>query len=142
MSSSAYGECSEDIPPKIPKRRVISFTMRTFVDSDNAGELTTQRSRTSFIIFLNYDPIYWFSKLQGLVETSSFGSYFIAMKKCCEYVRGLQYKLRMMGIPVDLPTYILRDNQSVLVNTSNFHSTLKKKSASIAFHYVREGTDK
>ena len=46
------------------------------------------------------------------------------------------------GYPVDLPTYILQDNQSVLVNTSNFHSTLKKKSASIAFHDVIEGIAK
>ena len=73
----------------MPKPRGIGFTMRTFVDSDHAGELTTQSSRTSFILFLHYDPIYWFSKLQGSVETSFFGSEFIVMKKCCEYVRGL-----------------------------------------------------
>ena len=72
----------------------------------------------------------------------SFGSEFIVMKKCFEYVLGLRYKLRMMGIPVDLPTYIFGDNQSVLVNTSNPHSTLKKNLVSIAFYYVREGTSK
>ena len=64
------------------------------------------------------------------------------MKQFCEYVRGLRYKLRMMGILVDPPTYIFGDNQSVLVNTSKPHSTLKKKSASIAFHYFKEGNSK
>ena len=39
--------------------------------------------------------------------TISFGSEFIAMKQCCEYIRGLRYKLRMMGIPVEGPTYFL-----------------------------------
>ena len=34
------------------------------------------------------------------VESSSFGSEFVAMKQCCEYIHGLRYKLRMMGIPV------------------------------------------
>ena len=44
-----------------------------------------------------------------------------------------------MGIPVEGPTYIYGDNQSVLANTTIPDSTLKKKSQSIAYHYVREG---
>lgn len=49
------------------------------------------------------------------------------MKTCCEYIRGLRYKLQMMGITVDLPTYVFGDNQSVLASTSMPHSTLKNK---------------
>ena len=64
------------------------------------------------------------------------------MKSCCEYVRGLRYKLRILGIPVELPTYIFGDNQSVLVNSSKPHSSLKKKLSSIAFHFVLEGAAK
>ena len=45
----------------------------------------------------------------------------------------------MMGIHVNGPTYIFGDNQSVLANTTIPDSTLKKKSQSIAYHYVREG---
>ena len=45
----------------------------------------------------------------------------------------------MMGIPVNGPAYIRGDNQSVLCNTSIPDSTLKKKSQSIAYHFVREG---
>ena len=61
------------------------------------------------------------------------------MKQCCEYVGGLRYKLRMMGIPVNGPTYVYGNNQSVLDNTTNPDSTLKKKSQSICYHFVREG---
>ena len=61
------------------------------------------------------------------------------MKQCCEYIRGLRYKLRMMGIPVEGPTCIYGDNQSVLANTTIPDSTLKKKSQSIAYHFVHEG---
>ena len=141
-SASAYGECKEEIPPNAPEPLGIGFTMRAFVDSDHAGDKITRRSRTGFIICLNSAPIYWFSKKQTGIETSSFGAEFIAMKQCCEYVRGLRYKLRMMGISVDLPSYIFGDNQSVLANTTHPHSTLKKKSSSIAFHFVREGVAK
>jgi hypothetical protein len=45
----------------------------------------------------------------------------------------------MMGIPIDGPVRIYGDNQSVLANTTIPDSTLKKKSQSIAYHFVREG---
>ena len=48
----------------------------------------------------------------------------------------------MLGIPVELPTYIFGDNQSVLVNSSKPHSSLKKKSSSISFHFVSEDAAK
>ena len=74
------------------------------------------------------------------METSSFGSEFMAMKHATEYVRGLRYKLRAMGIPVNGPTYVFGDNQSVLANTTVPHSQLKKKSNSVAYHHCREGS--
>ena len=64
------------------------------------------------------------------------------MKHACEYVKGLRYKLRMFGIPVDGPAYISGDKKSVLCNTTMPRSTLRKKSNDIAFHFVREGCAK
>ena len=61
------------------------------------------------------------------------------MKQATEYVHGLRFKLRMMGITVDEPAYVFGDNQSVLANTSAPTSTPKKKSNAIAYHFVREG---
>ena len=113
--------------------------MRVFVDSDHAGETLTRRSRTGFIVFLNNAPIYWLSKKQTSCETSTFGSEFVAMKQATEFVRGLRYKLRMFGIQCQEPTFMYGDNQSVLANTTAPDSTLKKKSNSIAYHFVREG---
>ena len=82
------------------------------------------------------------SNKQGSCETSTFGSEFVAMKQCCEYLRGLWYKLRMMGIPVTNPAFIFGDNRSALWNTTVPDSTLKKKSSSVAYHFVREGVAK
>ena len=109
------------------------------VDADHAADTTNRRSRTGFLVYINSAPIYWMSKKQNSVESSSFGSEFVAMKQCCEYIRGLRYKLRMMGIQVNGPAYIQGDNKSVLCNTSIPDSTLNKKSQSIAYHFVREG---
>ena len=45
----------------------------------------------------------------------------------------------MMGISCDNPMFIYGDNQSVLANSIIPDLTLKKKSQSIAYHFVREG---
>lgn len=140
-SSTAYNhEEKEELPSNMPEPRGNGFIMRAFVDADHAGDSMTRKSRSGFLIYLNNAPIYWMSKKQTGIETSSFGSEFTAMKHCCEYIRGLRYRLRMMGIPVMGPTYIYGDNQSVLYNTTLPDSVLKKKSQSIAYHFVREGS--
>jgi len=48
----------------------------------------------------------------------------------------------MMGIPCDFPAFVYGDNQSVLANSTKPFSVLKKKSCSIAYHFVREGVAK
>ena len=123
----------------MPEPRGHGFIMRAKVDADHASDTVSRCSRTGLLIYLNCALVYWWSKKQTSVESSSFGSEFVAMKQCCEYIRGLRYKSRMMGIPVEGPTYIYGDNQSVLANTTIPDSTLKKKSQSIAYHFVREG---
>ena len=60
------------------------------------------------------------------------------MKIGMESLRGLQYKLRMMGVEIDNHLYIYGDNMSVIHNTQQPESMLKKKSNSICYHAVRE----
>ena len=45
----------------------------------------------------------------------------------------------MMGIPCEGPSYIDGDNQSVLATCGIPDSVLKKKSQSIAYHFLHEG---
>ena len=84
---------------------------------------------------VNISPIYWLSKKQTNVKTSTFGSEFVAINKWCEYIRGLRYNLRMKGIPVEDSTFMYFDNQSVVMNDSLLDSTLKNKINSIAYHF-------
>ena len=80
----------------------------------------------------------WLSKAQPTLESSVFGAEFVAMKHGIETLRGLRYKLRMMGVPLSGPSFVYGDNMSVIYNTSRPESTLKKKSNSICYHAVRE----
>ena len=89
-------------------------------------------------MFINSALIQWVSKKQAMIKTSVFGAEFVAMKLGMESLRGLRYKLRMMGVPIFGPLLIYGDNMSVIHNTQQPKSTLKKKSDSIAYHAVME----
>lgn len=133
-----YGDVTEAIPPNALAPRGRDVDLRLFVDSDHAGDLACGRSRTGFYIFLNSAPILWFSKRQPTVETSVFGAEFVALKAGIKAMRGIRYKLRMMGIPIDGSALVYGDNMSVIHNTQNPQSALKKKSLSICYHACRE----
>ena len=133
-----YGDVKEAIPSNAPEPRGKEVDLRMYVDSDHAGEKRTRRSRTGFFVFLNTALVQWFSKQQATIETSVFGAEFVAMKIGMESLRGLRYKLRMMGVEIDNPSYIYGDNMSVIHNTQRPESMLKKKSNSICYHAVRE----
>jgi hypothetical protein len=136
--SAFFPNAAEVLPPNAPSPREKPVQMITFVDLDHASDQLTRRSRTGVLIYLNRAPIIWYSKKQNSIEASTFGSEFMALKTAAELVSGLPYKLRMMGIPIESATQMRVDNMSVVNNTSLPESVLKKKSNSIAYHYVRE----
>ena len=133
-----YGDVKEMVPPDAPKPRGKEVVVRLFVDSDHAADQKHRRSRTGYLLYINMAPILFYSKKQGTVETSVFGAESVAMKIGIEASRGLRYKLRMMGIEVNEPTYVYGDNMSVIHNTQKPESTLKKKSNAICYHFIRE----
>jgi hypothetical protein len=55
-----------------------------------------------------------------------------------DMIEGLQYKLRMMGIPLDGSTSVFFDNEGVVKNTTAPESPLKKKHVAICYHRCRE----
>ena len=78
-ASSEFGhvEEKEEFHAKMPEPRGHGFTMRAKVDADHASDTVLRRSRTGFLIYLNFALVYWWSKKQTSVESSSFGSEFV-----------------------------------------------------------------
>ena len=133
-----YGSVKEPIPPNAPPSRGKPVDLRMYVDSDFAGNKVRRRSRTGFFVLLNSALIQWVSKRQPTIEMSVFGAEFVAMKHGVDTLRGIRYKLQMMGVPVDGTSYIYGDNMSVINNMQKPESVLKKKSNSICYHVIRE----
>ena len=129
----------EALPHNMPNPLGHGFKIFCFVDADHAGEFLTRRSQTELIVMLNNAPIYWHSKKQTSIDTSSFGSEMMEMKQASYYIRDFLYKLRIVGIPVEEPSYMYSDNHSVLTGSTRPEYTLKKKVQRIAFHFIREG---
>ena len=73
-------DLTEPLPPDMPEVRGDGFTMQLYVNVDHAGDSVTQRSRTGYFVYLQNALISWYSKKQPSVETSSFGSKFMAKK--------------------------------------------------------------
>jgi hypothetical protein len=118
-----YGNVKEAILPDMPPSLGKDVDLCMMVDSDHAGDKRTRRSRTGFIIFCNLAPIIWLSKQQGTIETSVFCAEFVAMKHSTKMLRGLRYKICMMGIPLSGPTYVYGDNKSQVTDSSRPEST-------------------
>ena len=133
-----YGDVKEAVPPNAPELRGKEVDLHLFIDSSHADNKHIRRSRTGYFIYLNSALISWLSKKQATIETSVFGAEFVAMKHGMEALRGLRYKLHMMGVPLSGPSYVYGDNMSVIHNTQRPESTLKKKSNSICYHAIRE----
>jgi hypothetical protein len=101
----------------------MTVQINAFVHANHARNRVTRRSHTGILIYLNRAPIMWYSKAQATVESSTFGSEFIAMRQATDMIEGLRYKLRMFGVPIDGPANVLSDNQAVILNsTVLFHS--------------------
>ena len=90
-TASKFGHVvgKEETPKDMPEPRGMGFVIRAKVDADHASDTTTRRSRTGFLVYIISSPVFWWSKKQTSIESSSFGSEFIVTKQCCEYLHGL-----------------------------------------------------
>jgi hypothetical protein len=133
-----YGDVEEELPPRMPQPLGLPVTISVFVDANHAGNIVTRRSHTGILIYLQNTPILWHSRRQNTVETSTFGSEFVALRNARDMIVALRYKLRMFGIPLSGPAFVFCDNQGVVKNASIPESVLTKKHNAVNYHSVRE----
>jgi hypothetical protein len=134
--SDFYGDVCEEMPPNMPEPKGKSVSISCFVDANHAGNAITRRSHTGIIIYIQNAPILWFSKRQNTVESSSFGSEFVALRTAKDMIVALRYKLRMFGVPIDGPANVFCDNNGVVKNTTIPESMLAKKHFAINYHVI------
>jgi hypothetical protein len=100
--------------------------MNVYVDAYHAHDLFTRRSITGILVMLNNTLIRWISKRQKTVETSTYGSEFVASRIATELILEIRYMLWSLGMALDGPSLMLGDNMSVVLNTTVPSRLLKK----------------
>ena len=133
-----YPEASEELDVNLPRAMIDELTVTAFVDSDHAHDKLTRRSVTGMIILVGRTPIFFSSKRQGSIETSTYGAEFCAMKTAVEEILSVRYMLRCLGVRVEHASYLFGDNLGVVQNATMKENLLKKKHVAISYHKVRE----
>ena len=133
-----YPDASEELDANLPIPLVDELEITTFADSDHAHDKVTRRSMTGLLILVGRTPVFFMSKRQGAIATSTYGAEFCAMRTATEEVISVRYMLRCLGVKVKHASLICGDNMGVIQNCTIPDSLLKKKHVAIAFHKTRE----
>jgi hypothetical protein len=116
-----YNEVTEEeLPPHLPEPLGYPVNIYTFVDANHSGNLVTPRSHTGILLLVQNSPISWLSQRQNKVETSTFGSEFVALQTARDLIISTRYYklVRMFGIPIEGPAQVFCDNHGIVKNTS------------------------
>jgi hypothetical protein len=135
---SAYPDAHEEIDRNVPHPLVDEMEITVFADTDHAHDKVTRRSITGIMIFVGRTPVFYQSKRQGAIETSTYSAEFNGARTATEETIAVRYMLRCLGVRVTHPTYLFGDNLGVVQNVTMKDSLLKKKHVAISYHKVRE----
>ena len=135
---TVYGCPTEEIPKDAPEPKGNLVCTSTYCDANLLHDLITGRSATGLLHFLNQTPIDHFSKCQNQVELATYGSKFMAARQAVEQIIDLHYTLHMLRVPIDRPSWLFRDNKSVVTSSTIPHSGLNKCWNALSYHKVRE----
>ena len=122
-----YGNVKGEIPKAIPKplgKRVITST---FLDANLLHDIIMGKSFTAVLHFVNTTPTDWSSKRQATVETTTYGSEFVAAKSATKQIMGLRNTLRHLGVPIMTKAYMFGDIKSVIMSPTIPQSILNKR---------------
>jgi hypothetical protein len=133
-----YPGAVEQLPHDMPIPLGKPIQMNMFFDASHMSDIVMRRSTTGFLVYLCETPVVWYSKRQNTVESSTFGSEFVALRIATEKVEALRTKLRQFGVPLDGHCNTFVDNKSVITQSTKPESNLTNKHNSIAYHKVRE----
>jgi len=133
---SCYADAKEEIPLDAPAPKGKPVTATSFFDANLCHDLISGKSVTGILHQLNKTPIDWYSKLQSTVETATFGLEHVAARTCTEQVIDLRLTLLHLGVPINGPTMVLGDNESVINSAAIPHSKMHKRWVALSYHRV------
>ena len=103
---------SQEIMPMHMSEALGKYVMiKASLDANHSGKNSNRISYYGIIIYVNNEPIIWYSKFQKTVQASSFGSEFVVLRIATEMIEDLRYKFRCFEVPVDGPAQVFCNNK-------------------------------
>jgi hypothetical protein len=111
---------------------------QVYVDADFAGDKTTRKSTTAYLIYQNGNLLHWRSSLQSCTAESSGEAEFMAV---CEAAHDILYYSRLweetIG-PVQYPITLLEDNNAAISQCTKLSSKSRLKHLAVKYLKVKE----
>jgi len=107
-----------------------------FVDADYAGDLTSRKSTSGFVLQWYGASVHWSSKLQSSVAVSTAEAEYIAIASAVK--EALWLKNLLSDFDVQAPVLILNDNQAALSIANNPMCTKRAKHIDTQWFFVRD----
>ena len=92
--------------------------IKAYVNSNHEVNTTNRSLHSGIIIYVNNEPIIWYSKCKNIVEASRFVSNFVALGIDTYIIEVLRYKSSCLGVLVYGPVEVFFDTKSVVNNLS------------------------
>ena len=82
---------------------------------------------------------YFFNRyIKVVCEAATYGSEYMAARLAVEQIMEIRTSLRYLGVNIQGPMMMLKDNRSVVDSSSIPQSRLHKRHVFLSFHRVRE----
>ena len=111
--------------------------IKAFSDADFAGDKSSRRSTSGYIIKIGSAPISWSSKLQHCVSTSTAESEYYSLCECskqCVWLKNIMNELNQNIQSINI--YV--DNKATIQISKNNIINIKSKHIDIRYHFIRE----
>jgi hypothetical protein len=97
----------------------------------------TGKACSGILHFIIQSCVKWFSKLQDTVEAATFGSELMSDRIAVDHIIRMRASLMALGVPVEVGSWMVGDNQSVITQRTVPSSTLTKRHNHLAYHRIR-----
>ncbi|XP_034223823.1 MDIS1-interacting receptor like kinase 2-like [Prunus dulcis] len=112
--------------------------LHAYSNADWAGDPSTRRSTTGFVVFIGSNLVSWQSKKQGSVSRSSTEAEYRALANTAADIAWVRQVLADLHEYLPEPPLLFCDNLSALALSSNPVQHSRIKHLDIDFHFIRE----
>ena len=121
-----------------PKLMDKNWSIKTFCDSDFAGDKSTRVSVTGYCVYVLDCLVAWKSRSQKHVTLSSTEAEYVAVSDVCTEIMFIRMILEFLGVRVRMPIIVHCDNIGAIFLSYNAKISQRTKHIDTKYRYVGE----